>query len=113
MKASAMIPREKLPHGHIENKKYFIELFKKGLFNKSEQKRYDSFDMVKESEDNLEIISILRFNLKPEPIYYIYSEEEGIYKLAPIEEIIRIDNEYTSKNGKKLIDRKDDDRGLI
>ena len=112
MKAATMIPREKLPHGHIENKKYFIELFKKGIFNKAEQKKYDSFDMIKETDNDLEIISIIRFNLKPEPIYYIYSEEEANYKLASIEEILRIDKEYTSKNGEKLINRPEEDRNL-
>ena len=112
MKASSMIPREKLAHGHIENKKYFIELFKKGIFNKAEQKKYDSFDMVKETEDDLEIISVIRFNLKPEPIYYIYSEELENYRLASIEEITKIDQEYTSRNGNKLIDRKEEERDI-
>ena len=50
-----------------------------------------------------EVLSILRFNLEPEALYYIYSEEEKEYKCLTIEEALKISKEYKSKNGKELI----------
>ena len=104
MKAVTMIIREKLPHGYIENKKYFIDLFQKAIFNKSERKYYDSFDMIRENNNTIDIVSIIRFNLKPEPIYYIYSDEIKNYRLASLEEVYSIEKEYKTKREKKLVD---------
>ena len=89
-------------YGYIENKKHSIELFQ-SIFNKSEKRRYDTFDMIKETEDGLEIISLIRVKLKDDYIYYKYNPVLREYLLLPIEEALQISKEYNSKSGKDLI----------
>ena len=95
--------------GPIENKKYSISLLKRGILNKSEQKLYDSFDMIKESDSQVKVLSVLRFNLNPEPIYYLYSQDTQQYVLLSIEDALLIDRDYKDKNGRKLVESTIDD----
>ena len=102
MNLSTLIPNDDKTTGPIENKRYSIQLLKSTFFNKTEQKKYDCFDMVKEDGDEVKVLSILRFNLEPEPLYYLYSEEKHQYVLLPYEDALRICEGYTDKNNQNL-----------
>ena len=88
--------------GYIESKKQEISIFN-SIFNKREKKLYDTFDMVKENKDGIEILSIIRIKLKSDFLYYVYSPETHEYELMPIEKAIEISKEYNSQSGKELI----------
>lgn len=103
MRLANMVPHKDKTSGPIENKKYSIQLLKNGILNKSEQKQYDCFDMLKEDGDQLEILSIIRFNLKPEPIFYLYSEASQQYELLTAEEAFQLTKDYKDKNHHDLL----------
>ena len=109
IKLANMVPHQDTTYGPIENKKYSIQLLKKAILNKADQRILDCFDMVKEDGKQVRILSILRFNLKPEPIFYLYSEETQQYELLSSEEALKISHEYTSKNNHNLIEPYNDD----
>ena len=111
IKLANMVPRNDKTAGPIENKKYSIQLLKNGILNKSDQRILDCFDMVKEDGRQVKVLNILRFNLKPEPIYYLYSEDTQQYELLSSEEALKISHEYTSKNNHSLVEPYDDDEG--
>lgn len=98
MKLANMVPHKDKTAGPIENKKYSIQLLKDGILNKSEQRKYDCFDMLKEDGDQLKILSIIRFNLKPEPIFYLYSEVSQQYELLTAEEAFQLTKDYKDTN---------------
>lgn len=112
MKFANMVPHKDTSSGPIENKKYSIHLLKNSILNKSDLRILDCFDMVKEDDNNqFQFYSILRFNLKPEPIYYLYSNDTQQYELLSSEEALQISREYKSKNGQSLVEPYDDDDG--
>lgn len=92
-------------YGYIENKKQCISIFN-SIFNRSEKKRYDSFDMIRENGNNVEVLSIIRFKLNSDFLYYLYSQDTHEYELLPIEEAIKISEEYKSKSGAELIEER-------
>lgn len=89
-------------YGYIETKKQSIAIIK-SILNRSEQKRVDSFDMIRESKNNIEIISIIRMRLRASFLYYIHSQDTHEYELLSSEGVIKIANEYRSNSNKQLI----------
>lgn len=108
MKLANMVPHIDKTAGPIENKKYSIQLLKNSILNKSEQRKYDCFDMIKEDGEQIKVLSILRFNLKPEPLYYLYSEDTQQYELLSTEDALKIAKEYKDKNHHDLVEPYDD-----
>lgn len=88
--------------GYSENKSQSKSIFN-SIFDKTEKKLYDSFDMVRESANGIEILSIIRIKIKSEYLYYKYSQETHEYELIPIEEALLIAREYKSYSKESLI----------
>lgn len=104
IKLANIVPHNDKTSGPIENKKYSIQLLKNAILNKSDQRILDCFDMVKEDKDQVKILSILRFNLQPEPIYYLYSDDSQQYELLSSEDALKISYEYKAKNNRNLVE---------
>jgi len=109
MRLANLLPNKDETSGPIENKKYSIKLLK-DIFNRAEYKKYDCFDMVKENGEQVEVLSILRFNIEPEPIYYLYSKKSGKYELLSIKDILKINRDYKEKNNHNLVSLEIEDR---
>ncbi len=91
--------------GPDELKKFYKRLFSASVLDKFESKKFNTFEYIREDRDqhDVDVLSILEFNLNDEPIYYVYSEEEQTYIQLLPEEILEKINGYSEKKGKKLL----------
>lgn len=97
-----LIKHHDFSFGYIENKSQSKSIFN-SIFDKTEKKLYDSFDMVKESANGIEVLSIIRIKIKSEYLYYKYSQETHEYELMSIEEALLIARDYKSYSKESLI----------
>lgn len=88
--------------GITEIKKFYQKLFWLGIIDKTEEKRFKTYEFIKEEGENIEIISCLELNFKNESIYYIFSKEQGTYIKIDIENLKNLLEGFKEVKGKKL-----------
>lgn len=89
--------------GPDEMKKFYKRLFSASVLDKFEDKKFNTYEFIKENGKEVDVLSVLEINLRENPIYYVYSEEEQTYiQLLPEEMLQKIDG-YRERKGKKLL----------
>lgn len=89
--------------GPDEMKKFYKRLFSASVLDKFEDKKFNTYEFVKENGKEVNVLSVLEINLREKPIYYVYSEEDQTYiQLLPEEMLQKIDG-YRERKGKKLL----------
>ncbi len=89
--------------GPDEMKKFYKRLFSASVLDKFEDKKFNTYEFVKENGKEVDVLSVLEINLRERPIYYVYSEKEQTYIQLLPEEMLKKINGYREKKNKKLL----------
>ena len=71
--------------------------------DKFEDKKFNTYEFIKENGKEVDVLSVLEINLREKPIYYVYSEEEQTYIQLLSEEMLQKINGYRERKNKKLL----------
>lgn len=65
--------------GSVEKKRFYQILFKFSILDKTERKNFQTFEYVKEGDENVDVILLICINVQTHPTYFYFSNETQSY----------------------------------
>lgn len=89
--------------GSFERRRFYRLLFKDSVLDKFEKKNFESFEYIRESEGNVNVILLIGINLQTNPTYFYYSDKNQSYVAIRKEDLKDMLNGYRSSDENKDI----------